>query len=586
MKQIKRFLSTLLITAILSSTFTFSAYAGDGSGNMDGGGGDMGGGTSQNVWHNGDDGVRVTVVRASDNKPVSTPFDMTNRKESDAEGHFIKKCKLTYRNGSSLIIDTGKYVYVNPSNPMPTVITGNNTNNIAAIKKYFCSSETVKKIAQIVGCDFDKLTDGTYKLLLEPVAYFTFQGHKYAMTATEAAKYDLLASGELRRKMVSLSHQNLPLSMFLEHPDMGYPAFPGKGESTSKPQFDTTIINKLGLGIVKFKDSPGPEPVNNNYDVTYRTNTDVVTSVVLGTNSQIDPDSPAKVTFHILGSSYTRTGIVIPEGESQLVWVKWHTPSTPQKVIISVSASKGSLSDNKVTADVVKLEEKTPPDPTAKDRNNSFKTPDIPEKAQCLANSWSVWSAKWVPNWVWHEHWVWEEHKAWSSGGKWVDKGKWIDEGNWEFINNSFSASLSADMDMEPDDKDPTAKGKTMKSGYGVKISIKSSAKTSGSSQNITGAQTAVTYFPEFEYATYWRVLDRMTDGLSATFAFQKNIYSTYNRRVHFTPLWYPDGQYTAYTVLEDAWTPAGMLSKNLTDYTKIDGNVYDDWHEAPMLVN
>ncbi len=55
--------------------------------------------------------------------------------------------------------------------------------------------------------------------------------------------------------------------------------------------------------------------------------------------------------------------------------------------------------------------------------------------------------------------------------------------------------------------------------------------------------------------------------------------HSAYYRRVHFTPLWYPDGTYTAYTCLEDAWTPAGMLSANLTDYVKIKGNVYDDWH-------
>jgi hypothetical protein len=124
-----------------------------------------------------------------------------------------------------------------------------------------------------------------------------------------------------------------------------------------------------------------------------------------------------------------------------------------------------------------------------------------------------------------------------------------------------------------------------MKSGYGVKIDIASKMKTSSSSRNVTGAQTAVTYFPEFEYKTYWRVLDRITDGLSASFEFKTNKYSTYGRRVHFTPLWYPDGTYTVYTYLEDAWTPAGMLSANLSDYVMIKGNVYDDWHVGPQLM-
>lgn len=77
-----------------------------------------------------------------------------------------------------------------------------------------------------------------------------------------------------------------------------------------------------------------------------------------------------------------------------------------------------------------------------------------------------------------------------------------------------------------------------------------------------------------------------MSDGLSTEFEFKRNEYSTYNRRVHFTPLWFPDGEFTAYTLLEDAWTPAGMLSAKLTDDVTIKGSVYDDWHVAQMPVH
>jgi hypothetical protein len=101
-----------------------------------------------------------------------------------------------------------------------------------------------------------------------------------------------------------------------------------------------------------------------------------------------------------------------------------------------------------------------------------------------------------------------------------------------------------------------------------------------------TCAQTAVTYFPEFIYKTYWRLLDLTADGDSSTFAFKNNIYSTYNRKVHFTPVWFPDGKYTAFTYLEDAWTPAGMLSMNLNDYTTVYGSVFDDWHVGPKMVD
>ena len=573
----KRFIAILLCASLL---FMPVAAHADGSGNIDNGGGGMGNGTKGNIWH-GDDGVRVTVVRASDNKPVSTPIDLTKYNEKNVQ-YYFKKDKLLYRSGSQLQAYCGNYKCVHPSKAMPKIISDSGNANLAAIKKYFCASETVKKIAQMIGTTYEKLTDGQYKLLLEPVAYFYFQGYKYAMTATEAAKYDEALAGGLRRKMVSLTHQQLPLSMFLQHSDMGYPAYSG---STRRPQTDAVILHELGLGIVYFKDGPHPNPKPVGYDATYRTNTDVITSVTLDTDSEIDPDSPAKVTFHILGSTYTRTEVVVPEGRNQLVWVKWHTPSTPQTIKITVTASKGTLEDNVVNAHIVALTEKTPPDPTATDRNDGFKVPNAPAQITSASNTWSVWSARWIADWEWEEHWVWKEHKGWSSGGEWVDKGKWVDEGSWEYDRTAYRAILSADMNLMPDDKDPTAQGKTMKSGYGVKIDIASKMKTSSSSRNITGAQTAVTYFPEFEYKTYWRVLDRITDGLSASFEFKTNKYSTYGRRVHFTPLWYPDGTYTVYTYLEDAWTPAGMLSANLSDYVMIKGNVYDDWHVGPQLM-
>lgn len=44
------------------------------------------------------------------------------------------------------------------------------------------------------------------------------------MTATEAALYDQMVSGDLYRRMNALTHQNLPLALFLEVPDLGYPA--------------------------------------------------------------------------------------------------------------------------------------------------------------------------------------------------------------------------------------------------------------------------------------------------------------------------------------------------------------------------
>ena len=80
-------------------------------------------------------------------------------------------------------------------------------------------------------------------------------------------------------------------------------------------------------------------------------------------------------------------------------------------------------------------------------------------------------------------------------------------------------------MNIQPDDKAPTASGKTMKSGYGINQTVTANVSTNQSSA-VTDAQTAVTYFPEFEYQTYWRLLERNGPVTTAQFEFQNNPYS------------------------------------------------------------
>ena len=157
---------------------------------------------------------------------------------------------------------------------MPRIISTNGRNNIEAIKKYFCSEYVVKFIAEETGMDYDTLISGEYKILLEPIAYYKFQGVMIATTATEAALYDEVVGGQLRYWMGSLTAKNLPLSMFLETPDLGYPAWSGP---TNKNVSNSDIKSSLGLGIVRFEEQP-EEPEISTYDYEYRTNTEVITA--------------------------------------------------------------------------------------------------------------------------------------------------------------------------------------------------------------------------------------------------------------------------------------------------------------------
>lgn len=154
--------------------------------------------------------------------------------------------------------------------------------------------------------------------------------------------------------------------------------------------------------------------------------------------------------------------------------------------------------------------------------------------------------------------------------------------GWWEFDLDEYYAEISGTMEIAPDQKNPTAGSNQIKSGYGINQYVSVRVKTNNSAA-ATMAQNAVTYFPEFGYQGFWRLLDRTTSGYSSEFEFKNNKYSTYYNLTHFTPIWFPDGEYTPYTWVIDGWTPAGMLSLNLTDSVMIQGNLWSDWHIAPQ---
>ena len=556
------FLSLLLILGICP----MSALADTGgSGNVDGGGGSMGQGTSQNSWNPGMDGVRVTVIYSETQKPASASIDLTSKTPA-IKIHFGKVSKIQYRDGSSISPTTSSYVYYNPAITMPRIIsTGSSKASIEAIKKYFCDEIIVRYIAELTGISYDDLITEKYKLLLEPIAYFKHNGVMYAMTAHEAALYDNQTGGALRRTMTSLTHKNLPLAMYLEYSDLGFAAYSGP---TNKTCSNDTIIAYLGMGIVRFEEQPPEQPEPTDYDYEYRVDTDVITPVTLYAGSEINPDGPATVTFTIKGSTYRMNNIVIPEGDSQLAWVKWHTPSEPQDITITVRTNRGTLSQTTIKAKVVDLSGNDPPDPKATDSAGSWRSSGVPSREEKSYAAWSVWWAQWHPYWVWH-----------STGD---DDGYWVDEGWYDFFRDNYSASMTATTRIEPDEKVPTAAGNTMKSGYGVSNTVTATVSTSAPMSHYTYGQTAVSYFPEFNYTTYWRLLDRLSSGKTARFQFAENIYSTYKQRVHFSPVWFPDGSYTVNTHVMDIWTPAGMLCANLTDSVTISGSLYDDWHIAP----
>lgn len=517
------------------------------------------------------------MVKADTHTAVTTPIDISNRTPSSSIYNFGKVSKIQYSNGKALSPQQGGYTCIKPVQTMPKIISTNGSNNIAAIKSYFTDEQVIKRIALHTGMDFDVLISGKYKLLIEPFAFYKFEGVMVLTTATEAAIYDEQVSGLLRRRMASLSHKNLPLAMFLEVSDFGYPAWNG---STAKAASNAQIKSSLGLGVVRFTEQP-EQPEASTYDYEYRVNTEVITAVTVS-GGQSDPDNPTTVSFHIDGRTYNVGNVYYPDGDSQLAWVKWTTPATEQDMVINVSVrGPGGTDKTTINCKIVDLDKNPPQNPVADDRNDSFRHEPVPQRVEKTRADWSVWRPWWQEYWVDRGHW---ERDSWTdSDGKthtsryWVSN--WVDEGWWEFDLNRYSASFSANMNITCDSKSPTATGSTMKSGYGINQKVSASVSTNQSSA-VSKPQNVVSYFPEFNYKTYWRLLERMDGG---SFEFKKNNYSTYKNRTHFTPVWFPNDSYEVNTWVIDSWTPVGMLSANLTDTLNIRGSVWDDWHIGPL---
>jgi len=654
MKKYKSILGILLFIALLISSI--SAYADD---NADTGSGNTSNALDGKGFYRGSEYMyKVSVYvglsdQADKNTSLSSDWRMLGSRpiyvkpsnfSMPSSVFYGIESKVGYQNGNALSSNNNPKILVDSPPPIPITHGG----NINAVKSYFGDTATlnyfIDAFATQKGTTREALVESIsftiegetkrypaeeilpikvndkyqnkvpWLIVYEPViiSYLKDRTTTLAFTATEYALAQKLGYFNFRggadgQYISGMTHSDLPNSIFLEESWFGYPVTSALPDNV---YWDLDRIIAGGGWGMRLLKANAVNVVENDtdYDYEYRVNTDVITSVRIYASDDITPDNrhfseaayknPVKntATVTISANGYSKsTEVVIPSGGSELVWLKWHTPSTPGDVTIQVNVSgniaakiDGTSRSATLIGKVVDLSLSEPPNPTANDRNNHFTLPSIPVKAEKTTANWGEYDCNWIPNWVWHPKWEWRSSWSWIStetggfwvdNGYWFDNGHWVDEGHWEYDYTNYNASLTGTMALEPDEKSPTADGENMKSGYGVNINVSTYPTTNAPSSHVTNAQNVITYFPEFHYDTYWRLLDTRGYG---EFAFKENRYSTFNSRVHFTPLWFPDGRYSVYSEIIDMWTPNGMLRINLNDHVTIDGDLYMDWHIGP----
>ncbi|SFR77827.1 hypothetical protein [Anaeromicropila populeti] len=577
--------------------------------NMNGGGSGGGteAGTAENQYSSGDDGVRLTVIdtstkcRAEGTKTIDYYRIV---KDNRIIIHFGKISKLEYMgvggysNGRNLLQSEEKYIINDQGQrvayqveDLPTIVSNSNsTSNIEEIKAYFNDSARLKVIASRVGISYEEFINGNYKLIIEPMIYITFQGNYIALTAHEAAKLDIAlggslnSGGELRAKFVSFTHKNLPLAIFLEKKELGIKPWTG---SKSARIDNGNILTYLGIGILSFAPE-GNEVGLDAGQYVYRPDTDVITTVIVtvsgGDEDGATCDNPITVQF---SGDYVQTtqvtGITVPQGGSRPVWIKWHTPQITEKINTTITAeiTGGSTSPATVSIPVTisPLVRKEPENPTADSKpSKQFSLKANPQFP--TTNALSKYSEP-VTQLSWHTYTC---TKRWEWTGDYYED----EEGNkmkiyetvYEYAKNSYSSKItytkikvSADRNTEGANQ----KNSSVRSGYGIEVTITSNV--SGSSQNCTGIQSACVYFPEYNYQKYRRDAVPSKSSLQSVLELPINQYSLNGSKVHFTPIYFPDGDYNVYVEAFDAWTPSGMLCNIGEGSIKMEGNLWDDWY-------
>ena len=302
------------------------------------------------------------------------------------------------------------------------------------------------------------------------------------------------------------------------------------------------------------------EPITPNAD--YRENTEVITSYWLK-NSYSDDYTPAEdvsIKFCVYkGSnliySYTKTKAIVPGNDINHIYFKWKVPIGFNNADVKITAEiiDDGASYNKVTKYYSTIPYKIVQTPDTQFEKKGPSGFSIPADSSTRGTACEWWE------------YVYEN-------GKFVQK-------------QYYTGLTSYSIKIEPKNTQTATKsGSTwyMNSGYAITMSLNNGATASKSgfstapADSYTLPQYGIAIFPEYGYSK--------DSGKITTLVLSggKWIFSATGSygNVHFTPLWYPDGNYIVRAEISDMWTPSGMMKKEYkSNKIIIKDSAYDDWY-------
>ncbi len=158
---------------------------------------------------------------------------------------------------------------------------------------------------------------------------------------------------------------------------------------------------------------------------------------------------------------------------------------------------------------------------------------------------------------------------------------------NGSYVIKTYYARLTTTFQILTDSRIAYAdKPWQMESGFGFSVQCTTTLTTNyDRPEKLVGAQMVWVRYPESAYGqlSAWQ---NVRDGLeiktgeagdmTVTWQIAVNPYSTTGSRLHYVPLWYPDGEYVAWVQAFYAWSPVGQLYEHKTNALTIEGDMYD----------
>jgi subtilase family serine protease len=155
------------------------------------------------------------------------------------------------------------------------------------------------------------------------------------------------------------------------------------------------------------------------------------------------------------------------------------------------------------------------------------------------------------------------------------------------YVTKTYYARLTTTFQILPDSRIAYPdKPRQMESGFGFSVSCTTALTTNyDHPEKLVGAQMVWVRCPESAYGqlSAWQnardsleVKTGKTGEMTVTWQLAVNPYSVTGSRLHYTPLWFPDGEYVAWEQAFYAWSPIGQLYEHKTDTLTIEGDMYD----------